>query len=1301
MTVLSSRENFLAGFIRCALAALSFAPAVLQAHPTYQQLAAFSQPPQYVLGSLTDDGAGFLWGTSGSGGAFGWGTVFKLNKNTGEVTIVIDFTDAGATNKGRQPDASLVKDGAGFMWGTTESGGTIAGGGGDGTVFKVNIATGELTTMVIFTGSKAPFKGASPLGALVRDSAGYLWGTTDVGGAHTSGTIFKINIATGAFKLIAEFNGKDKINPNNDPACALCDDGHGFFWGTTGYGGQDQFGTVFKVDQHSGKVTTVVIFADSDDPKGAGPGTLASDGAGFLWGTTFAGSTADRGTIFKINTATGALTTVVRFGSVAGHGDSPAGGMVSDGAGNMWGTTTDTAVNGNGTIFKINTANGTITTVATFTGNGGALPGRAPVAELVNDGAGHLLGTTSGGVDNPIDSTAFSVTIATEAVTTLAIFNDQQAPNKGRTPHAPVFDDGAGHLWGTTYSGGATNLGTVFKIDQSTGAFTTVVDFDDSTSKGAHPDAPLVSDGAGFLWGSTFSGGSSKDGTVFKIDAVSGALTTVAQFNNVAVKGIGPSAALVPDGVGFLWGSTTGGDDQITGSQVANGTIFKIETSTGTLTSVAQLGVGGLSGGKITAPLVNDGAGHFLGILNNLVGGAVFSIGIADNVFTKVGDLPFISGTDGSVVDDGLGYLWGTLNDDSIPGGIFKMKKDTGDYSDVVLIKDNPPAAGLIKDSAGQLWGTTRAALLVSEGSLFKIDPATGILTTVIDFTGAGGTFPGSDPRAELLFASNGVFYGTTAAGGSSPAGKPLGGGTVFRLDTAAGGQDDVFDFFVKPDMPQTLDVLANDTSTNNYSFTITSVFGATGGTVEIINGGTALRYTAGKTFAGTDTFTYTFSDGHGGTSLATVHVGNPFQFFAGAFQNVLLSNGAEGDIFVNVMLGKTGSFSIAVKDRTGSYSTKSVLDMTGHGTATLARKAPLSNLQVTLALSDATGVLHVSVDDGSGPIAGDLLANQIFPKTAPAPVQAATMIIESPAQVTLTQATATATVSGGALGPISVSNAGAGYFTTPLVTIADPTGKGAVATATVSNGVVDHITVTKAGTGYSATPTVTLAPPSGLPRGTGYATIAQSKTGALKIVGKTGGGVPFSAGSNLTTIGAHPGFVLYSTLNKQPGWRLYGQLAYAVGDFTFDGMLKWEKPTQAKAQLFDTGFDLTLPAHGANYRPPPNDQLLIGFSAHGGDILATLNDGGLSTPFTKTLTLTVAPQNKFTVDSPAADKFKIGISAKTGLFTGSVILPGSAKPSAFSGVVVFVPALDANENIGLGLFQSATGTGTIRLDSQ
>ena len=1226
MTTPSSRRRFLVGFISCALVGLALASSLLHAHPTYQQLAIFSHPPHYVVGSLTDDGAGFLWGTSDSGGAYGSGTVFKIDKNTKEVTLVIDFTDAGAVNKGREPAASLVNDGAGFMWGTTSTGGTVAGGGGDGTVFKVNIATGVLTTMVIFTGEKGAAKGQGPEGALVRDSAGFLWGTTAAGGPHSDGTIFKIKIATGAFQTVVEFNGNDPKNPNSFPTGALCDDGNGFFWGTTGSGGADFNGSVFKVNQHTGKLTTVLQFEDGGDPEGASPGALASDGAGFLWGTTFFGSTGSRGTVFKIDTATGDLTTVVRFGAIAGHGDSPIGGMVSDGAGNMWGTTSDSAVNvnGNGTIFKIDTTNGALTTVASFTGTGGAIPGRQPAAELVNDGAGHLLGTTSGGTENMIYSTAFSVEIATGNVTTLVVLDDHNALFKGREPHAPIIDDGAGHFWGTTYFGGSHDLGTVFKIDQSTGAFTAVVEFDDSTIRGAHPDAPLVSDGAGFLWGTTFSGGSSNDGTVFKIDPASGTLTTEVQFNNTSLKGIGPSAALVSDGMGYLWGGTSGGDDNTTGDHAENGTIFKIQIGTGTFATVAQFGASGLRDGSITAPLVNDGAGHLLGVVNSTFDSAVFSIDSATAIFTQLGSLGDLGESDGSVVDDGLGYLWGTLNGEDTGGGIFKLKKDTGDVSQVIALDDNPPTAGLIKDSAGQLWGTTKAVQLESEGTVFKIDPATGIFTKVIDFTGAGGAFPGSDPRAELLFAGAGVFYGTTAAGGSSPAGMPLGGGNVFRLDTASGGQDDFFAFFAKPATPLTLDVLANDTSSNHYPLTITSVSDPTGGTVDIINGGTALSYTAGKKFTGTDTFTYTISDGHGGVSFGTVQLGNPFQFYAGTFQNVLISNGAEGDIFVNVVLSRKGAFSIAVKDRTGTYSGKSVLDMTGHGTVTLARKSPLSHLQVTLTLRDSTGALSVNVDDGTEIVAGNLLANRIFPKTAPAPVQAATMIIEPPVQVT-----------------------------------------------------------------------------PGLPRGTGWATIAQSKTGALKIVGKTGDGVPFSAASGLTTLGANSGFVLYATINKQPAWRLYGQLAYEAGDFLFDGTLTWEKPMQAKTQLFEGGFSLAPTAHGSTYRPPSSFDLIIGFDAHGGDLLATLSDGGLSAPFTKTLTLSAAPKNKLTVDTPAADKFKIGLNAKTGRFTGSVILPGSHKASPFSGVAVFVPSLNPDDHIGLGVFQTETGTGTIRLDAQ
>ena len=212
-------------------------------------------------------------------------------------------------------------------------------------------------------------------------------------------------------------------------------------------------------------------------PQMPGYGALVAGGDGFHWGTTQGGGAYGNGTIYKVRTDGTDWQTVLSFSgnSTTNKGAVPYGGLVSDGAGNLWGTTNQGGAGNNGTIFKCDIATGALTTVAEFTNTAGPCKGANPWATLTSDGAGNLWGTTQKGGAASL-GTIFKVNVATNAVTTMVEFADL-APTKGSLPCGRLIGDGAGSFWGTTYSGGANNYGTIFKINAATGALTTLVEF--------------------------------------------------------------------------------------------------------------------------------------------------------------------------------------------------------------------------------------------------------------------------------------------------------------------------------------------------------------------------------------------------------------------------------------------------------------------------------------------------------------------------------------------------------------------------------------------------------------------------------------------------------------------------------------------------------------------------------------------------------------------------------------------------------------------------------------------------------
>ncbi len=287
---------------------------------------------------LVRDAAGNLYGTTTEGGDFNLGTVFKLDA-TGVETVLHHFS--GGTD-GSIPFAGLILDAAGNLYGATNTGGDPSCN--CGTVFQIS-PNGTESVLYSFTGGT---DGGSPVtGNLIRDSAGNLLGTTADGGAFGQGAVFKIH-PDGTETTLYSFTGK---SDGGSPYCNLIRDGKGNLYGTTSGGGTSRFGTVFKIDSQ-GNETVLHNFAGGSDGESPMAG-LVLDGKGNLYGTTVAGGVVGKygyGTIFEIS-QNGTETVLHAFNRL--DGDTPAAGLIIDGKGNLYGTTSSGGLHGRGTVFKL------------------------------------------------------------------------------------------------------------------------------------------------------------------------------------------------------------------------------------------------------------------------------------------------------------------------------------------------------------------------------------------------------------------------------------------------------------------------------------------------------------------------------------------------------------------------------------------------------------------------------------------------------------------------------------------------------------------------------------------------------------------------------------------------------------------------------------------------------------------------------------------------------------------------------------------------------------------------------------
>lgn len=365
------------------------------------------------------DASGNLYGTASCGGTYDQGNVFELVKSSTGYTEQILYNFGAFSGDGFQPQSTPVMDSAGNLFGTTFYGGTA----GVGAVYELIKSSSGYTEQILHSfafGGDAldPYTGAN----LIIDSSGNLYGTAMGGGANSTGAVFELTKTSSGYseQVIYSFSPRGTGGVNVDgyqPMGGLLMDSAGNLYGTTEYGGANGNGTVYELTPSSTGYSETTLY--SFGAAGTGDGTfseasLIMDAQGNLYGTTVQGGANNTGTVFElVKNSTGyteqliysfsAVTFINNTTEVNNDGADPRAGLVMDNSGNLYGTAFIGGTNGIGTVFELvkSSSGYTETTIHDFSVMNATTninyDGAYPQDSLYLDSSGNLFGTAENG----------------------------------------------------------------------------------------------------------------------------------------------------------------------------------------------------------------------------------------------------------------------------------------------------------------------------------------------------------------------------------------------------------------------------------------------------------------------------------------------------------------------------------------------------------------------------------------------------------------------------------------------------------------------------------------------------------------------------------------------------------------------------------------------------------------------------------------------------------------------------------------------------------------------------------------
>jgi uncharacterized repeat protein (TIGR03803 family) len=549
------------------------------------------------VGSLTEGRDGALYGTTIAGGTNGAGTVFKLNKDGSAYLRVWDFgPNLGGRYPPAGPSAGVVEGSDGALYLTT-----IAGGDQNaGTILKLDANGGGYR--ILYSFKEGLWGGAEP-GVVLEGGDGVLYGITQFGGAadpgepsDLGGIVFKVNKDGSGFRTLHTFTSQPSDGAQPTSLIAASD---GALYGTTLLGGAQDSGTVFKVGRDGTGYGVLFSFGVSglfkNNPNGLSEGPdgllygsastalfrMNKDGTGYtvlrefpesappptpgtdrvLYGVTSRGGTTTYGTIYRLDLDGSGFELLHDFNPSGGDASSPSSPLVASGTdGLLYGVTPMGGHENVGAVFRLNKDGGAYGLLRSFSRGGDA--GSNP-AGLLEASDSLLYGTTSAGGSSNL-GTIFRLSRDGQNLDILHNFTGADGSN----PAAGLMEGSDGALYGTTPLGGHTNLGTVFRLGKDGRDFTVLRTFAGGTNDASNPHAGVIEASDGVLYGTTdasvFLGC-----TVFRLQKDGGGFAVLHHYDGISDANTS-RGELLEGSDGVLYGTT------VWGGAGQSGTVFRL-----------------------------------------------------------------------------------------------------------------------------------------------------------------------------------------------------------------------------------------------------------------------------------------------------------------------------------------------------------------------------------------------------------------------------------------------------------------------------------------------------------------------------------------------------------------------------------------------------------------------------------------------------------------------------------------------------------------------------------------------------